>query len=343
MSAMAKAKVTVAGAGALGLSSALALADAGFAVTVCDPGPPLGNASAVAGGMLAPVFEAVLDEAATPHFDLLMAARDLWPALEARSGVRLDRTGALAAGRAEWLEQVAAAITRLGLHPTEIPRRAAEMLAAGLSTGAHGVLMTREDWRLDARAALAALRAACQAAGVAFRHEPVRGRGEADLLVLATGAGPALAAIAPEAAALSPIKGHILRVAAPDLGGVTVRGEGVYVTPADGALAVGATMEPGRADPTPDPAQAAPLLAKGASLFPKLAAAPHELQAGVRAATPDGLPLVGFSRAPGVLLAAGARRNGWLIAPLVARVVAALATDADPGRWAARFDPARFG
>jgi glycine oxidase len=336
-------KATVAGAGALGLSVALALADAGFAVTVCDPGPSLGNASAVAGGMLAPVFEAVLDATAAPHFDLLIAARNLWPALELRSGVQLDRTGALAAGRAEWLQKIAAGVTRLGLHATDIPRSAAETLAPGLSPAVEGVLMTREDWRLDARAALIALRAAAAATGVAFREAPVQGGGDADLTVLATGAAAGLADIAPELAALSPIKGHILRARAAGVGGVTVRGEGVYVTPAEGDLAVGATMEAGVADPEPDPAKAGPLLAAGAGLFPALATAPYELQAGVRAATPDGLPLVGFSRTPKVLLATGARRNGWLLAPLAAQVVAALATGGDPGRYAARLDPARFG
>jgi glycine oxidase len=64
--------------------------------------------------------------------------------------------------------------------------------------------------------------------------------------------------------------------------------------------------------------------------------------AGVRAATPDGLPLVGPSAAPGVLLAVGARRNGWLLAPLVAKVVAAYVTGRDTGRYAAQFDPRRF-
>jgi glycine oxidase len=162
---MAKTRVTVAGAGALGLSCALALADAGFAVTVCDPGPPLANASAVAGGMIAPVFEAVLDAAAAPHFDLLLAARDMWPALEVRSGVQLDRAGALAAGRAEWLQTLVAGVTRLGLHATEIPRRAVEALAPGLAPGFESALFNREDWRLDARAALGALRAAAASAG----------------------------------------------------------------------------------------------------------------------------------------------------------------------------------
>lgn len=334
-----KATATVAGAGALGLSCALALADAGFTVTVCDPATPFANASGVAGGMLAPVFEAVLDPEAAVHFDLLLAARDQWPALEARSGVRLDRTGALAAGRRGWVQRLATDIMRLGLHAPEIPFSAAAGLAPGLTDAAEAVLLNREDWRLDARAALGVLRAAAASAGVAFRSERVTGRGKADLLVVATGAAGGLA---PEAACLTPIKGHILRTAPTRLGGVTVRGEGVYVTPADGGLAIGATMEPGLADATPDPAQAAPLRARGAGLFPALAEIDCELQAGVRAATPDGLPLVGFSAAPGVLLATGARRNGWLLAPLVAGVVAALAAGRDPGRYAARLDPKRF-
>ena len=82
------ADVIVAGAGALGLSVALALADAGCRVTVCDPADEP-RASAVAAGMLAPVFEAVLDAAAAGDLDLLLAARNLWPALAARTGTLL--------------------------------------------------------------------------------------------------------------------------------------------------------------------------------------------------------------------------------------------------------------
>ncbi|HKR89091.1 MAG TPA: FAD-dependent oxidoreductase, partial [Phenylobacterium sp.] len=171
-----KPTVTVAGAGALGLSCALALADAGFAVTVCDPAEPFANASGVAGGMLAPVFEAVMDPEAAPHFDLLLAARDLWPALEARSGVRLDRAGALAAGRGAWLQNVAARLSRLGVHPTEIPHQTACALARGLTEDVDGAILNREDWRLDARPALQGLRAAAAAAGVAFRREAVTER-----------------------------------------------------------------------------------------------------------------------------------------------------------------------
>lgn len=333
-------RVTVAGAGALGLSCALALADAGCAVALCDPAAPLANASGVAGGMLAPVFEAVLDAEAAPHFDLLLAARDLWPGFAQRARIGLDRAGALAAGRAAWLAGLSAKAAGLGVHLSELPRAAAVRLAPGLSPALEGAVLNREDWRLDAPAALLALRHAAEAAGVEIRREAVRGRGDADVLVVATGAAPS--GLAPELARLQPIKGHILRVATTGVGGVTVRGEGVYAVPAGGGLAVGATMEPGVADAAVDPAKAQPLRAAGAALFPAIGAAPFELFAGVRAATPDGLPLVGWSAEPGVVLATGARRNGWLLAPLVARLAAACVTEGEPGSHAAGLDPRRF-
>ncbi|MFC3070361.1 NAD(P)/FAD-dependent oxidoreductase [Phenylobacterium soli] len=336
-----RAKVTVAGAGALGLSAALALADAGCEVTVYDPAPHA-NASAVAAGMIAPVFEAVLDPEAAPHFDLLMRARDLWPELARRSGVVLDRSGAMAVGAEPWLEGVEAALIRLGVHGIDLPRRTAEELAPGLSEVFAGGVLVREDWRLEPGAALAALRAAAEAAGVSFRNKRALDAGEADWLVVATGADAGLVEVAPELAQLTPIKGHILRMAGAPAGRVSVRGQGVYAAPADGGLSIGATMEVGVADPTPDPSQAELLQAAGARLFPALAEARPQVFTGVRAATPDGLPLVGFSKAKGVVLATGARRNGWLLAPLAAKLVAACVTGAETGAYAGRFDPQRF-
>jgi glycine oxidase len=336
------AKITVAGAGALGLSCALALADAGHAVTVCDPADPLANASGVAAGMLAPVFEAVLDAQAGPHFDLLLAARDLWPELEARAGLYVDRTGAMAVGGEAWLERISAAAGRLGLHLAEIPGHTARGLAPGLSDAFPLALLTREDWRLDAAAALAGLRRAAEVAGATFRREAVSGPADADWLVVATGAGPGLIDAAPELAHLAPIKGHILRVQAPGLGGAAVRGEGAYAVPVGDGLAFGATMEAGVGDPAVDPAKAPPLMTAGGRLFPATVGARYDLLAGVRAATPDGLPLVGPGANPRVLLATGARRNGWLLAPMVARIVAASVAGRDPGAYASAFRPDRF-
>jgi glycine oxidase len=180
--------------------------------------------------------------------------------------------------------------------------------------------------------------------GVIFRAEAVQERGEADWLVVATGAGRGLAQVAPELSALSPIKGQILRF--PGLGpatGPVVRADGVYIAPGSEGVIVGATMEEGRSDLAVDPEAVARLRAAAAGLFAHLADAPATASAGVRASTPDGLPLVGPSRQPGVLVARGVRRNGWLLAPLIADVVIDHLLQRSPGAAARAFDPARFG
>ncbi len=335
------AKITVAGAGALGLTTALALADAGAQVTVFDPAGPADNASGVAAGMLAPAFEAVLDAATAPQFDLLSAARDLWPALEARIGVRVDRSGAVAVGETDYLARTETGLRALGLHPTELERRALDGLAPGLAPRWTRGFLVREDWRIEAGQTLAALRRAAVTAGVVFRPERATGFEGGERLVIATGNGRDLAVVAPELANLSPIKGHILRArAAHD--GVVVRGQGAYVTGAPGDLTIGATMQAGLADRSVEPGQVDALRAAGTRLFPAFASADFTAETGVRAATPDGLPMVGRGRHNGVLLAVGARRNGWLLAPLVARLIVACVTEGEVGPYAERLNPARF-
>lgn len=315
-------RVTVAGAGALGLCIALALGRQGREVVVRDPAPFGENASGVAAGMLAPVFETALDPASAGHFDLLLSARDLWPALADDLGLDLDRSGAAYYG------------ARIG----EV---AARLRALGAQAGVYGDrVYTREDWRLAPRAALEALRDAAGRAGVRFEQVSVDAPVAGELLILATGA--AGAGLAPEAARLEPIKGHILRLSGgPDVGPV-IRGDGIYICPDPAGAIVGATMERGVSDRAIEPGRVAGLRAAAEDLLPELAGLSATAETGVRAATPDGLPMVGWSRRPGVLLAVGARRNGWLLAPLVARAVAAYVAGEDPGPWAGRLDPRRF-
>jgi len=322
MAKLTGARVTVAGAGALGLTIALALAQAGARVTVHDPAAPGDNASGVAAGMLAPAFEAALDPVSADDFDLLLAARDLWPAMAETAGIDLDRSGAAYYG-----EHIGAVAARLK--------------ALGAQAGVYGDrVYTREDWRLSPRVALAALRSAAERAGVRFEPAPAGPPADGETLVLATGAEGA--GLAPELALLEPIKGHILRLSGgPDIGPV-IRGDGIYICPDPAGAIVGATMERGLADRAVDPARVAALRAAAQELLPELADLTATVETGVRAATADGLPLVGFSAAPNVILAVGARRNGWLLAPLVARTVAAYLAGEDPGPYAARLDPRRF-
>ncbi len=311
-------KVTVAGAGALGLCIALELARRGQEVVVCDPASPGDNASGVAAGMLAPVFEAVTDPRAGDHLTLLRAARDLWPNF---APVVLDRTGAV------WR----------GGEPGRIEARL-DSLGASWRRTSDGPF-TAEDWRLDPGAGMTILYAQAERAGVRFEARAV-GPDEPGLLVVATGAGGA--GLTPELSWLTPIKGHILRVTGGPTSGPVLRGAGVYLCPDPVAAILGATMEAGVDDLRVDPEQVAGLLQRGEGLWPGISDLRVRAEVGVRAGTPDGLPLVGWSRRDRVLLAVGARRNGWLLAPLVARTVAAYVAGDDPGPFAARLDPRRF-
>jgi glycine oxidase len=323
--------ILIAGAGAIGCTTAYVLARAGHRVTVADPAPDGPSASRVAAGMLAPVFESLFDEVAPGRYPLLVAARDLWPALAAEIALPLDRQGAAAIGDATQVEAWAAAARSAGA-----PTRTTDVLD---QMG----LFTPEDWRIDPSAALAALRAAAERCGARFETRRVSA---SDLpgfesLVIATGAGQELIALAPELARLSPIKGHILRADGDFSAAPVLRAAGLYLCRTPGEAILGATMEPGRADVEIDPAVVTRLLEAASELIGPLGRLSWHAAAGVRAATPDGLPLVGPSATPGVMLAVGARRNGWLLAPMIANAV----LDGLEGRTTDQtslFDPIRF-
>src|SRR5258706_9335701 len=101
-------------------------------------------------------------------------------------------------------------------------------------------------------------------------------------------------------------------------------------------------MAPGVSDDRGDVALVERLRAAAADVLPFLAGARVTAQTGVRAATPDGLPLVGASTNRDVWLAAGVRRNGWLLAPLVPRTLGRGVAGDAPGGRDRRFAPTRF-
>lgn len=342
----------VAGAGVLGASVAWKMALAGADVVLCDPAATGDNASGIAAGMIAPALESALDPQTGLSFIELTAARDLWTAFAQDAQIPLDRSGGMLVGPEA--ERIAAVLQTMGAACRSLTGAQAAALSPGLSNAEPAVL-TLEDWRLDAPAALGRLVGAARNAGARITlaavtaFEPGRAtlsNGQtiaADGLVAATGWGAATAwgaALAPELAVLGPIKGQILRSTAGPTYGPVVRGAGVYVAPTPQGAVVGATMQTGQGDRLVEPAVVAGLLMKASSLYPALAQVEYVPGAAVRAASPDGLPLVGRSRMPGMLLAAGARRNGWLLAPLIAGEIVRLA--AGQGEHTGAFDPARF-
>lgn len=335
--------VLVVGAGVFGLATALALAEAGLRVRVLTAIAPDQTASGVAAGMLSPAFETLLDPPAADALDLLVAARDLWPGVSEGIGVALDRSGTAAVGGGAWVDRLEAGLAARGLGCARAGRRDLEAWVPGLKPGPVSGLVTPEDWRIEPRAALAAMVRRLSGLGGTLENRRVTaGDLEAgSTLVLATGPSGDLVDLAPELGRISPVKGQILWRGDRPAPTRVIRTEGAYLLGSGGGILAGATMEPGRDDTLPDPgAQAGLRRAIGALV--DVPSEGWETRVGVRAATPDGLPLAGASSRPGVFLAAGARRNGWLLAPLVARIVTAAVTGEDAAPWAARLDPARY-
>jgi len=313
----------VIGAGALGLCAAAELRRRGRRVAVIDLGGV--NASAVAGGMIAPAMECAIDDLSPEAAEVLRRARDLWPAFAEATGVRLY--GELA----EWRGGDVAAL-------------AGRMKALGFQhqyDAASARLTTHEDAKVDPPQAMAALAQGLMVIearalrvapdGQGWRVETTTGAVRADHLILATGADLALEGLPLEAraavACITPIRGQIGLVKEKLVDHV-VRGQGAYVAPMGEGSVIGATMEPGERSVTPDVARCEAMLASAWKVLDQM---PRPLsidwRAGGRGATPDGLPMAG-QVVPGLHVALGPRRNGWLLGPLVGAVVA----DATEGR-----------
>lgn len=166
-------RLVVVGAGVIGLSCAWRAAAAGWTVTLVDPAPARG-ASWVAGGMLAPVTEAWPGE--EELLDLGLESLRRWPrfasdlaaAAGRAPGLRGEGTVVAATGagdRAE-LGSLAAFLGRLGREVDQLTGRELRRLEPALGPDVRGGLSVPGDLAVDNRAFLAALRAACDRAGV---------------------------------------------------------------------------------------------------------------------------------------------------------------------------------
>ena len=135
----------------------------------------------------------------------------------------------------------------------------------------------------------------------------------------------------PAARAVRPVRGQLLRLAwtGHPLSHV-IWGKRCYVVPwRDGTVLVGATVEEVGFDERTTAAGVRDLLDAVCELLPEAWGATFlEARAGLRPATPDELPIIGpSSTIPGLIYATGHFRNGVLLAPLTATIVADLILD----------------
>jgi glycine oxidase len=114
-----------------------------------------------------------------------------------------------------------------------------------------------------------------------------------------------------------------------------------YLVPrGDGRYVLGATMEERGFDTTVTAGATFELLRDATELIPGLSElVVDELSAGLRPGTPDNAPVIGPSAVPGLYWATGHYRNGVLLAPVTAELIAgALAGASVPEE----FSPLRF-
>jgi glycine oxidase len=157
--------------------------------------------------------------------------------------------------------------------------------------------------------------------------ETIDGRQSFDRIVLSTGSWASfLDPLKEIQSAVRPIKGQLLELS---WGGQDIHrvlwGSSCYVVPwPGGTLLVGATSEDVGFDERPTVEGIQGLLAAASQLLPDLGSATfNEVRVGLRPASADGLPIIRPSAAdPRVFYATGHFRNGVLLAPITAAIVA---------------------
>lgn len=362
------ADVLVLGAGVIGCAVAEELTRRGAKVDVVDPrGIGLG-ASQASAGMLSPYTEGRHDRALQ---ELGARSLDRYEALVARLraegyGVRYSRDGsielALDETAADALAQESAALTRDGITHTlsdgQQSRERTPGLApaiAALEIPAHGAVNVPElveaMWlsaeRHGARLTLRRARSIARSDG-AVRVETTDGPLDAPQVVLAAGcwAGQIDLAGAPPLP-VRPVRGQLVSLG---LAAVPVAqalwGPGCYLVPwGDGTLLVGATVEEAGFEEQATLGGVAALLDAAPRVLPAAALATFGgVRVGLRPGTPDNRPIIGrSSRIDGLVYATGHYRNGALLAPITAELVADLLEGRTLGSTLAPYAPSRFG
>ena len=271
--------VAIVGGGIIGLACAWRARGLGLSVTLLEREQLGGGTSHVAAGMLAPVAEVEFGDAGRRLLELGMRSAELWPEfareLEQASGmdVGLLRTGTLVVARdedeARELERQLAFRDSLGLRAERLRPSEAREREPALAPTVRLALEAPDDHSVDPRLVLAALRTACERAGVAMREHAAVAALELDdaggrvtglrlaggerigaaAVVLAAGAWSSQVDGLPAHAriAVRPVKGQILRLrdpAGPGLLGRVLRFQGGYLVPrGDGRYVLGATVE----------------------------------------------------------------------------------------------------
>ena len=344
---MRHSDICIAGAGIIGLSLALALHDRGAQVTVLEQAEPLGEASTAAAGMLAaadpdnpPALRPLSDLSISLYHAFLERLRSL-SSIEVPLHTR--RT----------LQALPGHVTKTS---DTLSAQAIRQILPSLTSGERQFILLDEH-SLDPRQLAAALLAAVHATGIDLRTQtrflsasPVDDAVEVRTTAGIVRAGKFVDCTGAWAEKVTPRKGQMLAVALPPSLPleIVVRTPDIYIVPRAAGprptrAIIGATVEDAGFDKVVHPSDIASLKARAVSLLPQLADATLlESWAGLRPVTPDYLPLLGPKPgADGHFVAAGHYRNGILLAPATAHVMAQILAGEAPAVDLGPYSPSR--
>ncbi|MGQ0561151.1 MAG: glycine oxidase ThiO [Gemmatimonadota bacterium] len=341
-------RVIIAGGGLIGCAVAWRLAARGAQVHVIESARPGMAASWAAAGMLAPLFEAPSDA----FRRLADASLERYPAfvqqLHEHSGIdpELQLTGKIDIAFSE------SELARLHAHyGSALPDSVrlldaadARSLEPGIAGDVHSALISTNDGSVDPRKLARAAWVAASECGAQFTigssvREVLCSRNgfeavylstgeriEADAVVICAGAWSSSIRGLPQLLPVFPVRGQMVALeAVPRVLSHIVMSADCYIVPrSDGRVLVGSTAERAGFEVRTTAAGISNLLAAALRAVPQLAAAAVvETWAGLRPGTADELPILGEDpRAPGVFYATGHFRNGILLAPVTADLLA---------------------
>ncbi len=332
-------RIAIIGAGIIGLSCAVEMAARGASVSIYDKGDPGRGASWAAAGMLAPAYEAVGGAGVHPRlFELCFQGAALWPdfvtrlerACGSELGYQPGPSLAVATTQAEMqrLQVIGARLTEHAVSHEYLSAQDARLAEPCLGADVRVALRLPSDGHVDNRRVVSGLLAACEISPRITMRSHTMVHAIADIAgdydsVLCT-AGWQSAALLEQAASVAPVGGQLLSVARlADAPRSTIRCGSLYIAPKADRVVIGATVEPGTVREAAQAETVASLKADAAVIVPALAEAPIvDSWAGVRPATPDHAPLLGQVADQPVFTATGHYRNGILLAPITAQIMA---------------------
>lgn len=337
--------IIISGAGIIGVSLALELRERGADVLVLDARDPGQEASSAAAGMLI-----VHDPDTSPQLrPLARESARLYPEfvrkIENKSAINTDfRRGAIALlPRGETLPE-----------HKPLSQKQLQQLKPAINPRDLSAFLVSDENSVDPRLLMQAILIAAQNSGVEIRGntavQDIQSNGKQVEVMAQSDRFTAQTIVNCQGAwAGSPVrprKGQMLYLQPqkPQLLNHVLRTPEVYLVPrSSGKILVGATVEDVGYDKTVQPEVIRQLHNSASQFVPALAESPIVASwAGLRPGSPDDLPLLGPTDRWGQFIAGGHFRNGILLAPITAKIMADLITGKTLSIDISDFSPARF-